>query len=60
MQRIVKNNLMTDQLKASEFPSIDGMGTRRLFARRSVFRRKGSRLLVTEVFLPEILKLVAR
>lgn len=29
----------------------------RLFARRSVFRRKGSCLLVTEVFLPEINRL---
>lgn len=30
--------------------------THSLFARRSVFERKGSKLLVTEVFLPEILE----
>lgn len=38
---------------------VDGLANRIefLWARRSVFRRKGSPLLVTEVFLPEILGL---
>lgn len=37
----------------------DASPSAHLFARRSVFRRKGASLLVTEVFLPEILSLRA-
>ncbi|WMW79464.1 chorismate lyase [Undibacterium cyanobacteriorum] len=44
MQRIVRVHALADDVAY-------------LWARRSVFRRKGSPLLVTEVFLPEILDL---